>query len=337
MSTPAPARDRLVPRVLDRVSTRVGARVDRFRPWTRRVLLVNLVAQIGIVATGGLVRLTSSGLGCVTWPQCQPGSFVPVAHGPAPFHQGVEFGNRLLTFVVGAAALAVLLLVGTDRTRTRPYRRLGAAPLLGVVVQAVVGGVSVLLHLAPWVVGLHFLISMVLVVASAWLLVRHDEGDAPPVPLVDSTTRRLLAALGVVTAVVLALGVVVTGAGPHSGDDELGYRFAVDPYLTARVHAASVWVFVALLVAVLLRLRRDGAARPLRTGLVLMAVTLAQALVGYVQLFTGLPIALVNLHMIGAALLTAGVTRLVGACRSRGSLGAGAGSPVVDDPALLTR
>jgi heme a synthase len=120
---------------------------------------------------------------------------------------------------------------------------------------------------------------------------------------------------------VLALGVIVTGAGPHSGDDEIGYRFAVDPFVMAKVHAASVWAFLAVLVVVVVRLRRAGAdGRLWRTALLLVAVTLAQGVIGYVQLFTGLPIWLVNLHMLGAALLTAGVASFVFATRTRGPL-----------------
>ena len=112
---------------------------------------------------------------------------------------------------------------------------------------------------------------------------------------------------------------VVTGAGPHSGDAEVGYRFDVDPWLMAKAHAASVWAFVAVLVAILVLLRRSGVrGRPWTAALVLLAVTLGQGLIGYVQLFTGLPIALVNLHMLGAALLTTAVTFFVGTTRTRG-------------------
>ena len=127
--------------------------------------------------------------------------------------------------------------------------------------------------------------------------------------------------LTALTAVVLVLGVVVTGAGPHSGDDEVGYRFDVDPWAMSKLHAASVWAFVAVLVVVLVLLRRRGVSgRPWTTGLVLLAVTLAQGAIGYVQLFTGLPIGLVNLHMLGAALLATAVTFFVGSLRTRDSL-----------------
>ncbi|WP_240696526.1 heme A synthase [Cellulomonas sp. HD19AZ1] len=322
--------------------------LERLRPrWTVRAVVANLVAQILIVVTGGAVRLTGSGLGCSTWPQCEPGQFAPVFHDEMGIHPIVEFGNRTLTGVLVVLAVAVALLAGRDRARTSTYRAWAWAPIVGVAIQAVVGGITVLVELHPLVVGSHFLISMVLVAVSAWLLVRTREGDGPATPVVDARVRTLTRVLAAVGVVVLVLGVVVTGAGPHSGDDEVGYRFAVDPYATARVHALAVWAFVGTLLVVLALLARarrtaqpaydrvDGVtqpargvapvaapepgavARPLRAGVLLLVVTLAQGLVGYVQLFTGLPIALVNLHMLGAAGLTAMLTAFLGTLRVR--------------------
>ena len=330
-------------------ATPQASRLERLRPrWTNRAVVANLVAQIGIVVTGGAVRLTGSGLGCSTWPQCEPGRFTPELHAAMGIHPFIEFGNRTLTFVLVVLAAAVALLVGLDRSRSRRDRVWGWVPIVGVVVQAVVGGITVLVDLHPAVVGSHFMISMVLVAASAWVLVRTREPDGPVVPVVGPRTRLLSGALALVGVVVLALGVVVTGAGPHSGDEEVGYRFAVDPYLVARVHAASVWLFtglVVLTVAVVARARRlavpppsgsDAAVlgspgqevaqapavgtptplgRALRSALLLTAVTLGQGLVGYVQFFTGLPIALVNLHMLGAAVLTWAIVAFLGTLR----------------------
>lgn len=303
--------------------------LDRLRPrWSRPAVVANLVAQVGIIGTGGLVRLTGSGLGCSTWPLCEPGSFTPVAHEATSFHPFVEFGNRTLTGVLSVLAFAVLLLVTTDRSRARDVRVLGGMPLVGVAIQAVVGGMSVLLHLSPAVVGMHMLISLGLVAVSSWLLVRHGEGDGPAVPTVEVTARRLNLALGAVAVVLLVLGVVTTGAGPHSGDDEVGYRFAIDPLTMARVHAAAVWVFTLVAVALWWRLRRSGGA-PARAAAVLLVVTAAQGLIGYTQVATGLPIALVNLHMIGAALLVVALVRLAGTMRVRA-----AAEPAVPPPGL---
>lgn len=293
------------------------------RAHAHAVLVANVVLQVAIVATGGAVRLTASGLGCSTWPQCEPGSFVPVLHDATTYHVFVEFGNRLMTFVLTIGAVAVAYVVWPDRTRARSFRLLGWVPLAGVVAQAVVGGVLVILALPPVLVSLHFLLSMALVAASLLLLHRSSEGDGAPVALVDRTTRLLTHASAAVMVAVLVLGALTTGAGPHSGDDEVGYRLAVDPLLMTKVHAAAVWVFAALLALVLWRTRAQAPAagsRPAaahRSGLVLAALTVAQGAIGYVQTATGLPIALVNLHLVGAALLAAGTTRVWLCARTR--------------------
>ncbi|WP_315095517.1 COX15/CtaA family protein [uncultured Cellulomonas sp.] len=293
--------------------------LDPFRDrWTWTAVVANLVGQVVIIVTGGAVRLTASGLGCSTWPQCEPGRFTPQLHDATSFHPFVEFGNRTVSVLLVAVAAVVALLVVLDRRRPWSYRRLGLVPVVGVLLQAVIGGITVLIDLHPAIVGSHLLISMALVAFSAWLVVRTREGGGPAVRLVDGPTTTLVRVLTAVTAVVLVLGVVVTGAGPHSGDDEVGYRFDVDPYVMSKVHAASVWAFVAVLVVVLVLLRRHGVAgRPWTTGLVLLGVTLGQGAVGYAQVLTGLPIALVNLHMLGAALLAAAVTFFVGSLRTR--------------------
>lgn len=274
---------------------------------TRRLLVANLAAQVLIVGTGGAVRLTGSGLGCSTWPQCEPGSFTPQLHEALSIHPYVEFGNRLLTFVLTAVAIAVAARVGLDRRRATSFRLLGLVPLLGVLAQAVIGGLSVLGDLHPAIVGLHMLASMALVAVSTVLLGRFTAGDGPARVVTTRAVLWLGRALGVAATVVLALGVVVTGAGPHSGDSDVGYRFAVDPWEVARLHAAAVWVFAAIGVAMLVLTRR-GPRRVNRRLWLLAAVTLAQGAIGYVQLFTGLPEVLVGLHMIGAALLAAATT-----------------------------
>ena len=301
---------------------RLRSRLDRVSPRTvRRVLVANLVAQVAIVVTGGAVRLTGSGLGCSTWPQCEPGEFTPVFHQASSFHPFVEFGNRTLTGVLGVIALAALVLVWRSG-RARSYRLLGAVPLIGVAVQAVVGGITVLVDLHPAVVGVHFLISMVLVAASTALVVRAREDDGPARAVVGRLPRTLTGALVPLAAVVLVLGVLVTGAGPHSGDDEIAYRLALDPALIARVHAAAVWLFVLLVAALVVALAREHAPRHARRAAgTLAVVTLAQGAVGYVQYFTGLPEVLVAVHMLGAGLLVVAQTHQVLATRERGPVG----------------
>ena len=275
------------------------------------------MGQILIVATGGAVRLTASGLGCSTWPQCEPGSFTPEFREALSLHPYVEFGNRLVAVLLALVALVVAVRVWRERDRARSLRILALVPLAGVLAQAVIGGLSVLASLHAAVVGSHMLVSLALVAASTVLLERYTGGDAPRRPVVRPGLRALARALALVSVPVLTLGVVTTGAGPHSGDEELGYRFAVDPFLMARVHSAAVWVFVALLVALLVANRR-GSVRLQRRLALLALATGAQALIGYIQLFTGLPEVLVGAHVLGAALLTAATTYTYLGLRSPG-------------------
>jgi cytochrome c oxidase assembly protein subunit 15 len=277
------------------------------------VLVVNLVAQVLIVVTGGVVRLTGSGLGCPTWPQCVPGSYTPVVQQAQGWHKDVEFGNRMLTFGVGIAAVAVVVCVTAWVLRTGAPRRLlafAAVPVLGVVLQALVGGVIVLTDLAPAAVASHFLVSMVLVSASTVLLLALTRPAAAASGRVE--VRAVVAALAVIAAVVLALGTVVTGSGPHSGDAEKPSRFGFDPRSVAWVHADAVWLFVGLVLALILVLRLVDAAPRARTwARWLLVVTLLQGAIGYTQYFTGLPGVLVAAHMLGASLLTLSVTGVV--------------------------
>jgi heme a synthase len=277
------------------------------------VLLVNLVAQVAIVVTGGVVRLTGSGLGCPTWPECVPGSYVPVVRQAQGWHKNVEFGNRMLTFVVGAAAVAVVVAVTAWVLRTAAPRRLlafAAVPILGVVAQAVVGGITVLTDLAPAAVAAHFLVSMALVAASTVLLL----GLTRPAPAASARAevRWLAAALAAVAAVVLVLGTVVTGSGPHSGDAERPSRFGFDPRSVSWLHADAVWLFLGLVLALVVVLRLvDAAPSARRWARALLVVTLLQGGIGYTQYLTGLPAALVAAHMLGASLLTVAVAGVV--------------------------
>lgn len=306
----------------------------RFLAWVdghpRGILVANLAAQIGIIVTGGLVRLTGSGLGCSTWPQCEPGSFTPVYHPETALHSTIEFGNRTLTGVVSITALLVAIALWRMHGRARTLRLLGLVPLALVAVQAVVGGITVLVDLHPAIVGSHMFLSLILVAVSTYLLVRHGEGDAPARLVVPAPGPALALLSGILAVPMLALGVVTTGAGPHSGDDEVGYRFALDPALAAKIHGVSVWVYVAAVVAFAVvvvmagrrapapgRLELSRARRALRE---VAAVIGFQAVIGYVQYFAGLPIALVLLHMLGAALATAVAVRLVLSARVRPAL-----------------
>lgn len=282
------------------------------------MLVANLVGQVVLVVTGGAVRLTGSGLGCSTWPECEPGRFTPVLHEAVSWHPYVEFGNRTLAALLVAVSLLTAWLVWRRRDRAMSFRLLGLVPVTGVLVQAVVGGLTVLVSLHPAVVGSHFLLSMVLVAASTLLLVRHDEGDVAPRPLISGRLVSLSRVLGLLTVVVLALGVVVTGSGPHSGDDDAPYRFALDPVLLSRIHAGAVWLFLAgVVVLVTLLHRRPAPADARSAARTLLGVTLLQGLIGYVQYFTGLPVVLVGAHMLGASLLVVAQVHQLVSVRTR--------------------
>ncbi len=286
----------------------------------RRVLLANVVVQVLIVVTGGLVRLTGSGLGCPTWPECVPGSYVPVVEQAEGIHKYIEFGNRTLTGVVGLAALGALVVTVllVRRGRPRSLLVLGAAPLVLTVAQAVLGGITVLTSLHPITVAAHFLVSMALISVSVLLLDRLRQDDGPSVPVVRREVLVLGTVLVLVASVVLVLGTVVTGAGPHSGDADEPARFALDPRTVSWLHADTVLLFVGLVVGLLLALRvLDAPARTQRRAAWLLGITLAQGLVGYVQYLTDLPEALVLVHMLGASLLVVSLALAVAGLRER--------------------
>lgn len=283
----------------------------------------NLVLQILIIVTGGAVRLTDSGLGCSTWPMCEPGSFNPVVSPAASIHPYIEFGNRVFSAVVVLVAIWVFLAVWPMRhTRSRGFLWLAAAPVLGVFIQAGVGGITVLTELHPAIVGSHFLLSAALVWVSTWLWVRLRRGDGRIIPFAATPLPTLAVALGITAAILVTLGMITTGSGPHSGDTEVGYRFAVDPLWMTRAHASAMWVFLALFALYLGIIHRrgqdDARYRPAwRSGLVVLAVVALQGGLGYWQYFTGLPEGVVLAHLLGAALFIVAVTFALLALRPR--------------------
>ncbi len=266
------------------------------------------------MVTGGLVRLTGSGLGCPTWPQCVPGSFTPVVYQPQGIHKYIEFGNRLLTSVVGIAALAVVvgaMVWSRQGALPRRWQLWASVPLLGVILQAIVGGITVLTELHPGTVALHFLISMALISGSTYLLSFFAGSAEAPAPVRGEIfwIARVFAGL---TALVLVLGTIVTGSGPHSGDADEPARFGVNPQSMSWLHADSVLLWFGALAALILCLRLSQAPlRVRRAATVALATGLAQGLIGYGQYLTGLPWVAVAAHMLGACLLTAAVTRFL--------------------------
>lgn len=277
---------------------------------------VALAANVGIVLTGGLVRITGSGLGCPDWPRCDGSSFVPTGGVSEGWHAAIEFGNRLLTFAVLATAIGVLWELRRARPVPAVVTRLAWVLPAGVLVQALIGGVTVLTGLHWWTVSVHFMASMVLIGVAVVLvdLVRTDPAD-----VADRTgpTRGPVLAATAVTAVafvVLLLGTFVTAAGPHGGD-AAAPRLGIDLRLLAIAHADAVWLLLGLTVATLLVARHAGEARLARSLGVLLAVATAQGGVGYLQYALGIPEGLVSLHLLGATLVWVAAMRVLVAAR----------------------
>ncbi|MGD9955076.1 MAG: heme A synthase [Candidatus Nanopelagicales bacterium] len=294
----------------------------------RGIYVANLVAQGAIVVTGGIVRLTGSGLGCPTWPRCTEGSFVPTPEQAEGFHKLIEFGNRTLTFVLGLFAVAAIVAALWDARRRRredlPSRpvltRLAFVPFLGTVAQAVLGGITVLTGLNPLVVGSHFLLSMVIVLLCTMLVHRAAEyADEPVVEAVRREIRIGVHALTFVMAVVVVLGVLVTASGPHAGDAETP-RLGLDPQLISWLHADVVFLALGLLAGLIVALRASRADTydVAHDAVVVLLLMLAQAGVGYVQYFTGLPWVLVAVHLLGSVLVWWATARLLLRTRRRG-------------------
>jgi heme a synthase len=276
----------------------------------RRAALASVVANSVIVVTGGAVRLTASGLGCPTWPRCTDTTFTPTEEYAV--HGVIEFGNRLLTFVLLAVVVALLALA--LRQGPRRVRQLAVLGFLGIPAQAVIGGITVLTSLNPWTVMAHFLVSAVLIGLAVRLL---DEVRAEPRPPVLPVLRRSADALLGLTAAVVVVGTVVTGSGPHSGDS-LATRTGFDPGAVAQLHADLVMLLVGATAGLWVALRATGASAPLeRAVLVLLAVEVAQGAVGFAQHLLDLPVALVALHLVGSCLTVVAATRVALAARSR--------------------
>lgn len=276
-----------------------------------------VLTQVGISVTGSVVRVTGSGLGCPDWPSCFPGSLVPDARQDvAMLHQWVEFGNRLLVGVVTAVALACLFAALTTRPRNPRLTLLAVAMPAGVLAQAVIGGVTVLMGLAWWTVSVHFLVSMVLVwlavllVHTAAGLDGHAPENAPTPPAAPTSVRRLVMFCTVVLAALLTAGTMVTAAGPHAGDSKTPRLDIAVPTL-AQVHADLLFGYLGLLIGLGFALRSAGASPVVTLRFrVLLAAVVAQGALGGTQYALGVPEMLVSLHVLGACLVTAATAAL---------------------------
>ncbi len=295
---------------------------ERSGPSSRRLLkrltVATLVANIVIVFTGATVRLTGSGLGCPSWPRCSGGSFV--VHDALGVHGFVEFSNRMLTFVLTAVVLTTWVAAMRFQPRRRSIRRLATALLVGIPAQALLGGVTVLSDLNPWVVALHLLLSLALIATAVVLVRRVDEEDRPPQPTVPRPVLVLARATFVAAWAVLYVGTVVTGSGPHAGDAS-SPRTGLRPAAVAQFHADLVFLLVGLTIGTLVAFKVTKAPeRAQRAATWLLGIELTQGVVGFTQYFTNLPVALVAIHVLGAALISAAVTWVLLGTRDRGLL-----------------
>jgi cytochrome c oxidase assembly protein subunit 15 len=288
--------------------------LDRWRGWTpsptavRRVFLATLIANVGIVVTGGAVRLTASGLGCPTFPRCTDHSLVVTREMGG--HGLVEFGNRMLTFALSAVVVAAVVVAW--RAGRRDLRAAALLLLGGIVAQAVLGGVTVLTGLNPVTVMAHFLLSVALIAVATRAHLLSAGQRVPPRrevhPAVQLGGRGLL----VVTALLLLAGTVVTGTGPHSGDKNATHRLPFDLVEVTQLHADLVFLLVGLTIGLAVALQATDVPPVLRRRVrVLLGVVLAQGLVGYVQYATDLPVALVAVHVLGACLVWVAALQLV--------------------------
>jgi heme a synthase len=285
------------------------------RTTMHRLAMASLVANIGLVVNGGAVRLTGSGLGCPTWPRCTSRSFV--AHDALGVNGFIEFGNRLLTFVLAAIAIATWLAAMRLRPARSSVRRPATFLLLAIPIQAVVGGVSVLTDLNPWVVSFHLLASLAMVGVAVVLVRRTFEDDGPARATVPRPVVLLARSLFAVVWAVLYVGTVVTGSGPHAGSADAP-RNGLSPADVSQLHADLVFLLVGLTLGMVLALRAvDAPPRLMRAVWWLLGLELAQGVVGFTQYLTDLPVVLVALHMLGAALISAAAAWLLLGTRTR--------------------
>ena len=268
-----------------------------------RVLGLLVFLQSVLIVTGGSVRLTGSGLGCPTWPECTPGSYVPVANqAEGQLHAWIEFGNRLLTFVLLICALAVVTFsvrVAKNAANKERVRSLAALQILGIFGQGMLGGVTVLTDLHPLTVAAHYLLSILLIAGA--LSLRYELIGTP----VEKTTGLISFLMPIfvwLTFLVLVAGTIVTGSGPHAGDEK-AQRFGFDPQVVSWLHADLVIALIVLAVMLLLIAHQSGMSLLVRRIGIFLLIAFAQGVVGYIQYFTGLPEALVAAHLIGSTLV----------------------------------
>ncbi|CAM5563036.1 Heme A synthase OS=Streptomyces alboniger OX=132473 GN=CP975_08185 PE=4 SV=1 [Streptomyces alboniger] len=297
---------------------------ERWTPTQRtvqRAAFLSLAMTVLIVVTGGAVRLTGSGLGCPTWPKCTADSLTTTHE--MGFHGVIEFGNRMLTYVLCAAVGWAIITARSQKPVRRSLTRLGWAQFWLVMGNAVLGGIVVLVGLNPYTVAAHFLLSSALIAVAVTMWQRTREGDAEPRPLVGRAVAQLVWFLVAASVLLIAVGTVVTGAGPHAGDSSDVPRMNLAPVGldwegVTKLHAVLAWIVVTLTFALWFVLKAvDAPPGPLARTRDLFLILLAQGAIGYVQYFTDLPEVLVGLHMFGSCLVWIAVMRVLLSLRER--------------------
>ncbi len=283
----------------------VGPRGSRLRGMkrasSRALILLSgalLFLQCALVVTGGAVRLTDSGLGCPTWPECTPGSYFPVPNqAEGQLHAWIEFGNRLLTFLLLFAAIATLIAV--IKSARKDLRLLAIGQVLGILGQGVLGGITVLTNLNPASVASHFLLSMILIAGATSIFMRRNESFIK----VENQDKRLMVLSKIhlaLTAIVLISGTIVTGSGPHAGDADAP-RFNIEIQSAAMAHGGAVVLLIALTIYFLLQKSASKLTKKSVRGF--LHLSFAQGLIGYIQYLTGVPQLLVATHLLGSVLV----------------------------------
>lgn len=305
------------------------------RTTQRSIAIANVVVQIGIMVSGSVVRVTGSGLGCPTWPTCTASSLVPVADPyNGQLHQWVEFSNRMFGIAVGVISVLVFLQALVSKPRRRRYLVLSLMMPVGFVMQAVMGGLTVLLKLVWWSVCLHFLLSPILVWIAVLIVHAVSEGDGPARPLLPKPLRGLLALMALdLTALVMA-GTLVTAAGPHAGDIHTPRLDLPIPSLV-ELHADFLFVFLGMLAALFFAMRiTGGTPRLWRRYWIMVGVILAQGALGITQYELGVPDVLVSFHVLGAAVSIAAMAYLWAGSRERDQLPAPAEAALTSEPVI---
>ncbi|MFC8132343.1 heme A synthase [Streptomyces sp. NPDC057302] len=292
---------------------------ERWTPQQRtvqRAALISLAMTVCIVVTGGAVRLTGSGLGCPTWPKCTDDSLT--ATHEMGFHGVIEFGNRMLTYVLCAAVGWAIITARSQKPMRRSLTRLGWIQFWLVMGNAVLGGIVVLVGLNPYTVAAHFLLSTALIAVAVTMWQRTREGDGEVRPLVGKAVAQLVWFLVAASVLLIAVGTVVTGSGPHAGDSSEVPRMGFDWETVSKLHAVLAWIVVTLTFALWFVLKAvDAPKGPLHRTRDLFLILLAQGAIGYVQYFTDLPEVLVGLHMFGSCVVWIGVMRVLLSLRER--------------------